>query len=363
MAPAPLALAAALIAAGGAGWAVGGCSTPSSEIDGGDLMGAFERDAAADAAAEGGARRDGGARADAAADAASLRPAASAAVRPPPEGSCVAIEGQPDREIRRTLGRPACRGAQVLEWRDSEGAPRYACAYTPSGVETRAPLPLVLFFHAEGDSPTSVEKETGLRKLGATLNMTGDPAHAGFIVLALQGRSLQRGKLGAIFDAGYTGPDNVDVAAVDHFTGELAARGLVDKARVYALGASHGGHMAATYAMMRADRVAAFATYGSDAPPATWSCPGPPPPAMVVYRACDAVFPCDSVERWLRARDAIAAETSSLRLDAAAREEPNCALKNRCSTLKGSSQHGRWPKPREPDILRFLAGHALAVPR
>jgi hypothetical protein len=121
--------------------------------------------------------------------------------------------------------------------------------------------------------------------------------------------------------------------------------------------------MAATYAMMRADRVAAFATYGSDGPPATWSCPGPPPPAMVVYRACDAAFPCDGVERWLRARDAQSAETSALRLGEAAREEPNCALKNRCSTAKGTGQHGRWPRQREQDLLRFLAGHALAVRR
>jgi hypothetical protein len=82
----------------------------------------------------------------------------------------------------------------------------------------------------------------------------------------------------------------------------------------------------------------------------------------VVYRACDAVFSCESVERWLRARDAAAAETSSLRLGEAARDEPHCALRNRCSELKGSSHHARWPKPREADLLRFLAGHALAVP-
>ncbi len=333
-------------------------------------MGVFERDggedAGADGAAEGGARRagrdagaDGGAKA-----AMSAAPAASQAplaVRPPAEGSCVGVEGQPDREVRKTLGRPPCRAAQVLEWRDAEGSPRYACVYAPAGVETRAPLPLVIFFHAEDAGPTSVEKQTGLKKLGATLNMTGDPAHAGFIVLAPQGRALRRGKPGAVFDTAYTGPDNVDVAVVDHFVGELQGRGLVDRARVYTLGASRGGHMAATYAMARADRIAAFATYGSDGPTATWSCPGPPPPAMVVYRACDTVFPCESVERWLRARDELSAETPSLRLGEATREEPHCALKNRCSEAKGSSLHARWPKAREQDILRFLAGHALAI--
>jgi poly(3-hydroxybutyrate) depolymerase len=227
-------------------------------------------------------------------------------------------------------------------------------------VETRAPLPVVIFFHAEDDNPTGVEKRTGLRKLGGQVNLTGDPAHAGFLVLAPQGRALQ-GKPGSQFDTVATGPDNVDIAAVDHFLGELSSRGLVDRARVYALGMSAGGHMAATYAMVRADRVAAFATFAADAPPAAWACPGPPPPAMVLYRACDAVVPCESVERWLRARDAQSAETPYLRLGEDGRDEPHCALRRRCPEAKGRVHHNRWPRPRENDVLRFFAGHALAV--
>lgn len=343
------------------------CSTPSSGIDGGDLLGVFERDGGpagasrGDAAAEAGARlgRDGGPLGEEArADAGLPRPPA---VRPPAEGSCVAVQGEPDREIRRTLGRPPCRGAQIMEWRDPEGSPRYACVYAPAGVETRAPLPLLIYFHAEDKSPTSIDKDTGLRKLGAQVNLTGDPAHAGFIVLAPQGRAIKRGKLGSAFDTEHTGPDNVDVATVDHFAGELGARGLVDRGRVYTVGASYGGHMAATYAMVRADRVAAFATYGSDAPPATWSCPGPPPPAIVLYRACDAVIACESVERWLRSRDATSAETTPLRLGDGSAEEPHCALRNRCGAAKGGGAHARWPKEREQDILRFFAGHALVI--
>jgi poly(3-hydroxybutyrate) depolymerase len=165
----------------------------------------------------------------------------------------------------------------------------------------------------------------------------------------------------APFDDEYTGADNVDVAAVDHFIDGLLAQKLVDRRRVYALGISYGGHMAATYAMMRADRIAAFATYGSDAPPGEWSCPGPPPPAISLYRSCDDAFPCGSVERWLRARDALSADTAFLRLGEAGNEEPHCALKNRCSPLKGAAYHARWPKSREPDILQFFARHALAV--
>jgi dienelactone hydrolase len=364
---------ALLTAALAGAWLGAACSTPSSGVDGGDLLGVFERDAGAGAASArpSAARRDAG---PGGTSAPAAQPPKPPEVRPPSEGSCVAEQGRPRRELRKTLGRPPCRGAQVLETRDAEGSPRYACVIAPSGVETRAPLPLIIFFHAEGDSPTSVDKKTGLRKLGATWNLTGDPAHAGFILLAPQGRAFkapsqaerERGATpytpSAPFDAEFTGEDNVDVATVDTFVDQLIQRKLVDRRRVYALGASYGGHMAATYAMLRADRVAAFATYGSDAPPATWACPGPPPPAMVVYRACDDLFPCASVERWLRARDALSAQTSFLRLDEANRDEPHCALRNRCSAKKGTLNHLRWPKSREPDLLRFFAGHALAVP-
>lgn len=339
------------------------CSTPSSEIDGGDLLGVFERDggieAGADAAADAGpAQQDGGKPADAGAPPSPT----PAAVRVPSEGSCVAPEGQPTRDLRRTLGRPPCRGAQVVEARDTEGSPRYACIFTPPGVEARAPLPVLLFFHAEDDNPTGLEKRTGLRKLAAQTNLTGDPAHTGFIVLAPQGRAFQ-GKAGSRFDTGYTGPDNVDLAIVDQFLDQLIARGLVDRSRIYAAGMSAGGHMAATYAMMRADRVAAFATFAADGPPATWACPGPPPPGMVLYRACDGVVPCESVERWLRARDAQGAETPYLRLGEDRREEPHCALKKKCGEQKGLIHHNRWPRGREADLLRFFAGHALAVRR
>ncbi len=285
-------LAAALASA--AAWIAAACSTPSSGVDGGDLLGVFEQDAGA-AAADGGQPRPSAARQDAGARAAG--PASAAApptkppeARPPSEGSCVAEQGRPGRELRKTLGRPPCRGAQVLETRDAEGSPRYACVIAPSGVETRAPLPLIVFFHADGDNPTSVDKETGLRKLGATWNLTGDPAHAGFIVLAPQGRAFktpsqaerERGAkmytATAPFDVEFTGEGNVDVATVDAFVDQLLEKKLVDRRRIYALGGSYGGHMAATYAMMRADRVAAFATFGSDAPPAELGVLGPPRP-------------------------------------------------------------------------------------
>ncbi len=353
------------------------CSTPSSSVDGGDLLGVFEPrdagsgpDASLDAGSKARSRRDAGAaRADATGplgSASPLAPTAGAsatgpAARAPIEGSCVAEEGIPNREIRRVIGRPPCRDAQVLEWRDGEGSPRYACVIAPKNVETRAPLPLVVFFHAPYEDPTSVDKKTGLRKLGSKLQLSDDAAHAGFIILAPQGRHIRGGKQGAIFDADYTGQDSVDVATVDHFIEELSAKKLVDKRRVYTLGASFGGQMASTYAMMRADKVAAFAVYASDSPRAAWTCPGPPPPAMVAYRACDQFFPCESVERWLRARDALSAETGWIRLGDFMNDEPNCAFAKKCSATKGGANHRKWPKAREEEILRFLGRHTLSI--
>jgi dienelactone hydrolase len=338
------------------------CTTSSSTVDGGDLLGVFEHDGGSDAQADG--ARGGGRgrpRGDAGRDAAALSPSSNPVARAPSEGLCVVQQGEPTRELRRTVGRPACRDAQVLEWKDADGSPRYACVVAPRGVDTRAPLPLLIFFHGPDDDPTSVDKKTGLRKLASRMNLTGEASHAGFIVLSPQGRAIRKGASGSLFDSDYVALDNVDVGAVDHFVDELLAKGLVDRRRIYALGVSVAGHMAATYAMLRADRVAAFATYGSDGPRAGWSCPGPPPPAMVLYRACDGVVGCDAVERWLRARDAQGAETQAVRLGAGDEEEPNCTVRNKCTARKGTGHHQRWPKEREERILRFLGDHLLTV--
>lgn len=342
-----------------------GCSSTSpssSQVDGGDLMGVFEpREAGADARADASktakkALRDAGAPTP---DASTLEAKGNA--REPSLGTCVTAEGLPNRDLKRVVGRPACRDAQVLEWRDAEGSPRYACVIAPKNAETRAPLPLIVFFHGAYDDPTIVDKETSLRKHGARFSMTGDPAHTGFIVLAVQGRAIRGGRFGTTFDTEYTGSDNVDIAATDYFLDTIIEKKLVDKRRVYAMGNSWGGQMAATYAMMRADRIAAFAVYGSDAPPAKWSCPGPPPPAMVVYRACDSFFSCESVERWLSARESLSADTRSIRLGSYNDDEPNCALRNKCPEIKGAANHRRWPKNREPEILRELSRHTLSI--
>lgn len=342
-----------------------GCnSLPSASVDAGDLLGAFERDASiADAATDAGRKtnpnkaKDGGV-----VDAGATNvPPATPVSRPPTEGSCVTPDGQADRDVKRTFGRPVCPGAEILEWKDAWGAPRYACVIAPKGIETRAPVPLVIFFHDAGKTPSSVDKETTLRKQAARFNLTGDAAHAGFVILAPQGRGIQGNREGAMFDVNYIAEDNVDVMTTDHFVSVLTARNIIDRRRVYAVGVGNGGLMATTYTMMRADRVTAFATFGSDQPRAAWSCAGPPPPGFVLYRACDRITPCASVERWLRARDGTGAETTSVRLDSGSGEEPNCALDKKCTAIVGTANHRRWPKTREDDMLRFFARRTLSV--
>ena len=346
-----------------AGWValgpgVASCSTPSSSVDGGDLLGVFDKDAGAssDAASDARAAKDGGKPVKQPGV-----PAGPTKERRPVTGTCVAKQGEADHELRRTLGRPACRGDEIIETKDTDGSPRYACLMGARGAEGRAPVPLVVFFHGADGTPATVDKRTAWKKLAAKFDVSGDPAHPGFVVLLPQGRLLRRDRTGAIFDADFVGETNVDVALVDQLVDGLVKRGLVDTRRIYAVGESKGGLMAATYAMLRADKVAAFATFGSAAPPAQWTCTDvPPPPALVLYRACDAVTSCESVEQWVRDRDKVQAETIAIRLGEGTQPELHCATKNKCTKNKGTVNHERWPKGREEDILRFLAKHALS---
>ena len=80
---------------------------------------------------------------------------------------------------------------------------------------------------------------------------------------------------------------------------------------------------------------------------------------MVAYRACDAAVKCEDTEAWLLDRDEERAETRRLRLGESDREEPSCAVKNKCSAKKGEAHHQRWPKGREKDFLAFLGAHSL----
>jgi poly(3-hydroxybutyrate) depolymerase len=275
-----------------------------------------------------------------------------ALVRPGIAEPCAEAGGSPVEADRRPAGRPACRRARVLEHREAGGAPRYACVSTPDNADERAPLPLVIFLHDEYDDPTAVSKKTRLRTLVDDFDLTGEPRRRGFVLLAPQARRIQ-GKLR--FASEHRARDNADVVAIDRFVDGLVAERLVDKRQIYAIGASAGGEMAALYAMLRADRVAAFGVYGAAPRDLRWSCSAEPPPAMAIYRSCDAVTPCADVEQWLSVRDRERGTTQPLRLGAANQTEPSCVTsRHLCSVKRGTADHARWPKERERELLEYL---------
>lgn len=348
------------------------CGTPSSEVDAGDLLGVFDRD---------GGPRDGGVVAIGPTSTASARRPKDAGAPlphverdPPPDGqACVALRGTAMEAPKRVMGRPGCRGFEISEWRAPDGTPRYACAYVPPDIEKRGPLPLVVFFHGDTpglDDPSSLGRLTSLREQANKFDFYassptasgGAPGKQGFILLAVQGRALHRkGSPGASFDTDYTEPDNLDRVTTDHFVGAMLDRNIVDRSRVYTVGAGRGGAMAVTYAMLGADRIAAFGAYAPEPPTAEWTCPGPPPPGIVLYKSCDAITSCDEVEGWLLAREKTRAETTAMRLSDTGLPEPNCSLGPSCGKKRGENNHALWPRMREKDLLKFLASHSLTI--
>jgi poly(3-hydroxybutyrate) depolymerase len=347
--------------------AIVGCSSPASDVRGDDLMGVFDADAGTKAGQPAGSAKPHGSASAAPSSSAALAAASASALalaplppRTPESERCVEVSGTPASATSRTMGRPACRGAEVLEWRDAGGAPRYACFFSAPD-EVKGPAPLVVFFPGNGptlDAPTAVHKQTSLRTLQGKTPLGGSK---GFHILAIQGRVLP-GTGTATFDTGFVSPDNVDVATATHFVEVLEDRKLVDRRRIYALGIGPGGTMAATWAMLAADRVAAFATFAGDPPVAAWTCPGPPPPGTVIYRACDAITSCDGIERFLEGRERARAETRAFRLGDDAKEVSNCEPRNSCGNKRGTAAHHRWTKALEKPILAFFGAHELALP-
>ncbi len=343
-----MALRLGLTSAVALAFALSGCDPPSTHVDAGDLRGVFDAPSSSAASSAPKPKRS--------ADVAAPEPTQREGER-----SCVTESGTP-KKVDRVVGRPACRSAEVLEWRDPTGAPRYACLYGQNNIEARAPLPVVLFFHGAAlglDDPSSMSKLTNLRGKMGEADLSRDPKRPGFLILGVQGRALDDGEPGSAFDAEHASSQNLDVLAVDQFLDQIVTRKIADPKRVYAVGTGRGGEMAVAYTLLRADRVAAFAAFAPHPPSVKWSCDGPEPPGITLYRACDRVVPCEEIESWLLGRERAGAKNSSLRLGEDAKTEPNCTPKNACSPQKGEANHGRWPKSREADVLAFLGAHAL----
>lgn len=333
-----------------------GCNAPDS--DPGDLLGVFEPRASASGSASAAPPL-----AKAKPDATDDGPKIHAREREPITGPCVAPSGSPAPLTKRPAGRPGCRRARVLEDRDPNDVPRYGCVFAPPDLDERKPLPLLVFLHGDLDDPRAVHQKTGLQNRYRSFDLTGDSQHQGFVILAPQARRILIGKAKFSqterWDVDYTGADSADAKAIDRFVDRLIAEGAVDARQIYAVGHGRGGAMAQLYAMLRPDRVAAVGLYAA-APRLDWTCSAEPPPAALIYRACDTVLPCADAEQWLRAREEAHRPTFSLRLGAANASEPSCVLTAaRCKEKAGIANHHRWPKSREEDLLEYLGRFSL----
>lgn len=315
----------------------------SEQTNGRDLQGVFDGQSAPSATA---------------APSASPSATSSAPVLPPVRerdriaGPCVASAGQPAEPARRVGKRPACRRARVLEHEDGARIPRYACVFEPSNLDKTKPVPLIIFLHGEYDDPTAVHRKTRLRRRDHEMDLTGDPDHVGFVTLAPQARRLGKSLR---WDVDHVSRDNDDVVAIGTFIETLVGEGTVDRRQIYAIGESRGAVMANLYTYLYPEQVVAFGGFAA-APSYDWSCDVAPPPAAMLYRACDADVPCADVERWLLSREKMRAPTMSWRLGSASKEEPSCALSDRaCGPKKGKANHQRWPKRREAEVLEYLS--------
>ena len=323
-------------------------SCESSNVDPSDLRSVFDGSARSTTSATASPRPSPSAKASAVA---SLAPPV---VREPPDARCFTPTGSAT-PVRRVEGRPACRGAEVMEWREASGDPRYGCLYASAEVLAQKPVPIVLFFHGTGpalDDPSSLTKLTSLRELASSTRIS--PDKPGFAILGVQGRNFGASTNG--FDLAHVAAENQDVLATDKFLERLEERGLVDRARVYTFGLGQGGTFALSYATIRADRVAAASAFAPLPGAASWECPTPPPPAWLLYRACDAIAPCAGLESWAERRGG---DTQLIRVGDDAKAEPACATRNKCTPKRATANHHRFPKGREKELLRFFSSHTL----
>lgn len=164
---------------------------------------------------------------------------------------------------------------------EHEGMQRSYQRYVPEGLDPEAPVPLMLNFHG-------FTSNTDAQIAFSGMNTTAD--REGFIVAYPEG-------LGAAFNAGknccsaYGNPphmaDDVDFARA--IIDDIAAKGCIDRRRVYATGMSNGGYMAEYLACEAADVFAAVAPVGSMVPVRT-DCTPSRPIAVIEFNGTEDPF-------------------------------------------------------------------------
>ena len=310
-----------------------------------------------------------------------------------------------------TIGsnKPFCLGARLLgPWNDSNGTPRYACAYEPTPVEARGRFPMVVYLHPSMFGTETI-RLTNLLHYQNSVSLRGDRKKAGYIVLAPVGRKTthyypfpyNRGlgwdnwyrqldpagdvKIGATLYR-----ENVDAAAIDHFIAEEVAADKADPNRIYVTGWSNGAAMAYLYALNR-PKVAAVAVYSAPNPFGAFDdpCPqkpvthtpkndgevrifNPSVPTMHVHNNCDIVGLCPNSEQLNSELTAIGVSVEDPILDSFGGQVYSCMnacggnpngdvspLSNPLGWSLGVANHSRWPLSWTSTMLEFLRGNSL----
>ena len=157
------------------------------------------------------------------------------------------------------------------------GEMRSYWVYTPAGLDAAKPVPVLLVLHGSAGNGEDMMAVTqhGFEKIADREKM--------FVVYpnALQRRWNEQG--GTVDDAGFL------LAIVD----KLAAKGPVDRSRIYIAGISSGGMMAQRMACEKAERVAAIAAVAGTMPSGMKAdCkPARPVPVLIIHGTEDPIVP------------------------------------------------------------------------
>lgn len=314
--------------------------------------------------------------------------------------------GNPPARIIKSV-KPNCpNGVRLGPWSDADGTPRYACLYAPPRASPAKPLPLVVYLHPSLATADSASNATNLLGFLKTANVSDDPAHPGFILLAPQGRDTahqypwpdrtgtgwdiwyrQLNPSGAVKVGDRIYGENADAAAIDHFIAAVAADGKVDRNRIYLTGWSNGGSMAYLYGLNR-PAIAAVGVYSSPSPfqMKPDACPQAPVaahpaddrevrvynPALAAYQvhnSCDIGGICPNVLFFERQLTALGGNDHDTIIDRNQRATPECdafcgsdpggGLRNPLAAMLGMAHHLRWPRPWTAAMLNFFRRHPL----
>lgn len=177
---------------------------------------------------------------------------------------------------------PGTSANQVLI---SQGQRRSYRLHVPSGYSATSQTSLVLNFHGDGGDGGQMEEYTGLSALAD---------EQGFLVAYPNGLPTVYGWT-AWGGVGNNMPVVDDVQFTSDLIDEISQSYCVDPHRIYAMGFSRGGGMAALLACRLSDRIAAFASVsGSFFSSIEQSCaPSRPVPILDFHGSADDVVPYD----------------------------------------------------------------------